>query len=77
MDYEDKVFIYLKNELKDGEKVLITSLTNEPKTLINAVKFLIDCKYVTNIEFTNDYKYIRKQWPLKTKHNPFRKLERK
>lgn len=67
MDYADKVFVFLSKTLSPGQRVLISSLTNDSDNLISTVKFLIDARYVSDIEFSNDYKYIRKQWELKLK----------
>ncbi len=60
MDYEDKIFKWLNEDLKPGTKVQIKTLTNQPEKFTKAVKFLMDCRYIKDISFTSDYSCIYK-----------------
>lgn len=61
MEYEDRVLAYLE-EMKPGQKVEIAKIATVPERFINAIKYLIDNEYVMDIEFSGNYKYVRRMW---------------
>lgn len=69
MEYGDKVLLFLRNDLKHGQKINISGLTNNPDLLISTVKQLINEKCVDDIEFANDYSYIRRMWNMNPPEN--------
>jgi hypothetical protein len=60
MEYADKIFSFLKWQMKPGEKIALSKLTKTPEDFINTVKDLIDNWGLRDIEFTSDYSHIRK-----------------
>jgi hypothetical protein len=60
MDYIDKIYLWLTKELKPGYMVHLSDLTSNPEEFIKAVKYLIYCNYVNDIEFSNDYSHIKR-----------------
>jgi len=60
MQYEDRILKHL-NMMKPGWKSPVSSLTDDPKRFISAVKSLIEDGYLTAISFSGDYSVIKKE----------------
>lgn len=58
-EYLDRLFVFLTHKVSK-EYIAIDTKTNNPELFIAAVKFLIDNYGVRDVEFSNDYKYIRR-----------------
>jgi hypothetical protein len=59
-EYYDKVFLYLKTSIRVGSRIKVSEIANDIEKFINAVKFLIDAHYIDDIEFSNDFIYIKR-----------------
>lgn len=69
MNYEDKILVYL-NKLGYDAKIEISKIAEFPETFIAAVKILMNENLIPEIEFSNDYQYIKKIcMPLNYKHS--------
>lgn len=70
----EEVKSYLQTKILPGQKssleLICKTITVDQFTDI--VKYLIDTKQVTDIEFSNDYKYIRRMWVFEFAKNGYR-----
>ncbi len=59
--YEDNILTFLMG-MEPDDKIELSSLTDQPDKLINAVKRLIDEGWLRNGEFffSNDYRFIQR-----------------
>ena len=58
--YIDKLLAYCRDIMMPNTQVEISKLTDNPEKFIDTIKILIDSKLAPYLEFSSDYKILRK-----------------
>ena len=66
-EYLDKLFVYFNEEVKDGERIKISDMTNKPNRFIEAINHLIKAEWLNdrharnaNVTISEDNLYVTK-----------------